>query len=100
METYIKQPFFLTNTISSQDPIDEVNLGQLLNDGNFGDIVVFCSHTNPPFVNMVENRLIVNIGALGVDYHYTGKNFISLISLYEGDGPIAQRVKVETISHG
>lgn len=90
----MKQPFFLTNTISSQDPFDEVNLGQLFNDGNFGDIVVFSSTISPPFVNLVDNRLIVNIGGLGVDYHYTDKNFISLISLYEGDGPLAQRVKV------
>ena len=42
----------------------------------------------------------MNIGSLGVDYHYTGKNFIVIASIYEGIGPVSQRIKMEIISHG
>lgn len=95
----MKQPFWLTNTTTSQDPFDELNIGNLFNNGNFGDLVVFSSNTSPPFVNEVNGRIMLNIGSLGVDYHYTGKNYIVFASIYEGDGPVAQRIKIESISY-
>ncbi len=42
----------------------------------------------------------MNIGSLGVDYYYTGKNFIVIASIYEGIGPVSQRIKMEIILHG
>lgn len=36
----------------------------------------------------------MNIGSLGVDYHYTGNNYMVIASIYEGDGPAAQRIKI------
>ena len=37
---------------------------------------------------------------MGVDYHYTGKNFIVLASFFEGEGPACQRIRIDTISQG
>lgn len=33
IEAYLKQPFFLTNSTVSTDPIDEVNIPALYNNG-------------------------------------------------------------------
>lgn len=94
MSTYLKQPFWLSNTTNSNDPFDELNLGSLFNNGKFGDVVVFSSNTSPPFVNEVNGRIMLNVGALGVDYHYTGKNYMVVMGIYEGEGPANQRIKI------
>ena len=90
----------LTNTISAQDPIDEINLGSLFNNGEFGELVIFSSNTNPPFINEYGGRIVLNIGSMGIDYHYTGKNFMVMASIFEGDGPANQRILIDTISQG
>lgn len=83
METYLKQPFLLNNTLSD-DPFDEVNMGGLYNSGKFGDLVIFSSQNSPPFVNEIKGRIVLNIGSLGVDYHYTGNHYMAIASIYEG----------------
>ncbi len=84
----------LTNTTTSRDSFDEINIGQLFNNGNFGDLVVYSSNISPPVCTEVNGRIIMNIGSLGFDHHYTGKNFIVIASIYEGIGPVSQRTKV------
>lgn len=59
-------------------------MGSLFNAGKFGDLVVFSSNLSPPFVNSVGERVVLNIGSLGVDPHYTGSHYMSIVSLFEG----------------
>jgi len=56
----------LTNSTASTDPIDEVNIPALYNNGEFGDLAIFSSAFHQPFVNEVNGRIIHNIGSLGV----------------------------------
>lgn len=65
LETYFKQPFYLTNTLD--EPFDEVNLSGLYNGGNFGNIIVTSSRKSPPFAREIKGRIYVNIGCLGID---------------------------------
>lgn len=95
METYFKQPFYLTNTTTNLDPFDELNFGKLFNSGEFGDLVVFSSNMKPPFLNEFDGRIILNIGSLGIDYHYLNKKYIVLVSVYEGNGPVSDRTKID-----
>ena len=73
-------------------------MGRLYNCRNYGDLVVFSSQTSPPFVNEIKGRIILNIGSLGVDYHFTGNHYMAIASIYEGEGAAGQRIKIETIS--
>lgn len=93
LETYLKQPFLLNNTMTD-DPFDEVNMGALYNGGDFGDLVVFSSVHSPPFVNVVDGRIVLNIGSLGVDYNFTASHYMALVSIYEGEGRACERVKI------
>lgn len=36
----------------------------------------------PPFARKVKDRIFVNIGSLGIDYHMMGKKYATLISIY------------------
>ena len=97
LETYLKQPFILTNT--EEEPFDETNLPELYNSGKFGDIIVTSSRKNPPFATEVSGKMFVNVGSLGVDKeNYTNNHYMTLISVYEGTGPVGLRTKVESIS--
>ena len=66
----------------------------MYNDGEFGDMVVISSSFSPPYINKVNGRLILNIGSLGVDYNETGNHYMVITSLYEGEGPASERIKV------
>jgi hypothetical protein len=97
LETYLMQPFFLTNTM--EEPFDETNLPALYNDGTFGDIIVTSSRKNPPFATEVNGKVFLNIGSLGMDQeNATGKHYMTLVSVFDGTGAIADRTKVETLS--
>lgn len=87
----------MSNTVEGQ--FDEVNLPGLYNGGEFGNIVVTSSRHNPPFAREVKGRLYVNVGSLGVDSpHEAGKHFMTLLSIFDGEGPLAGRTKVETLT--
>lgn len=96
MDAYFKQPFYLVN--AQDEPFDETNLTKLYNQGKFGDIVVSCSHRDAPFAREVRGRVFVNIGSLGIDHpNNAGQHYMTLVSIYDGEGPVAQRVKVESL---
>jgi hypothetical protein len=67
----------------------------LYNQGVFGDIVVTTSRKNPPFTKQVKDKLFINIGSLGIDEElYGSKHFMTLVSIFDGDGSVGQRTKV------
>jgi hypothetical protein len=70
----------------------------LYNHGNFGELIVFSSTRSPPFAKELNGRVILNIGSLGIEPNESVKNFIAIASLYDGDGAVAQRIKIEAIS--
>jgi hypothetical protein len=96
LDAYFKQPFLLTN--AHEQPFDETNLPGLFNKGLFGDIVVTSSERSPPYAREIKGRVFVNIGSLGIEHHDTGKHFMTLLSIYDGEGPKGHRTKVETLS--
>jgi hypothetical protein len=66
----------------------------MYNDGSYGDIIITTSNFSPPFAKTVQGRVFVNVGSLGMENHETGKHYMSLISLYEGEGSVADTTKV------
>jgi len=91
------QPFFLTNTMD--EPFDETNLPALYNFGKFGDIIVTSSRKNPPFASEVNGKVFINVGSLRMDQpNETGRHYMTLVSIFDGTGPISERTKVETLS--
>jgi hypothetical protein len=97
LETYFKQPFYLTNAMD--EPFDETNIPALYNQGSFGDIIVTSSRKNPPFAAEVRGKVFINVGCLGIDEpNLTNKHYATLVSIYDGLGPVGPRTKVETIS--
>lgn len=94
IETYLRQPFFITNTLDDAK-FDETNFSRVFNRGNFGDVIVMSSQRHPVFAHKVKgNKVFINIGSLGVDYHAQDKHFMALMSLYEGSGNVADRIRV------
>jgi hypothetical protein len=55
------------------------------------------SNYHPVFVHKVKGKLFVNIGGLGIDGHVMGKHYITVMSVYEGQGEVNERVKVEAV---
>lgn len=73
-------------------------MSSVFNRGKFGDVIVMASQRSPVFAHRVKgNKVFVNIGSLGVDYHAQGKHFMAMVSVYEGEGDVAERIKVESI---
>lgn len=96
---YFKQPFYLTNV--QDEPFDETNLPGLFNNGKFGNIVVAVSSQKPPSAHEIKGKVFVSIGALGMDQpNNEDQHYLTLISIYDGEGPVAQRVKVESLKMG
>ena len=94
IETYLKQPFFITNTLDDAT-FDETNFSRVFNRGNFGNVIVISSQRSPVFAHKIKgNKLFVNIGSLGVDYHAQDKHFMALMSLYDGEGEVSDRIRV------
>ncbi len=53
------------------------------------------SRKNPPFTKQVKDKLFINIGSLGIDEElYGSKHFMTLVSIFDGDGSVGQRTKV------
>ena len=97
LESYFRQPFLVSNTIEGH--FDEVNLPSVYNKGKFGNIIVTSSRHNPPFARQVKGRLYVNVGSLGIDSpHQAAKHFMTMLSVFEGEGSLTDRVKVETLT--
>lgn len=40
---------------------------------------------------------MVNVGSLGIETNFDLNHYMAIISIYEGEGPVSERVKVETI---
>lgn len=96
LDVYFKQPFLLTN--AHEEPFDETNLNNLYNEGKFGNIVVISSNRDAPFAREVRGRVFVNIGSLGIDHaNSLNEHYMALVSIYDGEGPVCQRVKVESL---
>jgi desulfoferrodoxin (superoxide reductase-like protein) len=84
---------------AQDEPFDETNLAGLYNAGKFGSIVVTSSHRDPPFAKEARGRVYVNIGSLGIDHPNTlDRHYMALVSIYDGEGPVAQRIKVESLT--
>lgn len=96
LDAYFRQPFYMTN--AHEEPFDETNLPGLYNGGEFGHIVVTSSRKDAPFAREIRGRLFVNIGSLGIDQaNSNDHHYMTLVSIYDGEGPVAQRVKVESL---
>lgn len=94
IETYLKQPFFISNTLEDAT-FDETNFSGVFNRGNFGNVIVMSSQRNPVFAHKVKgNKIFVSIGSLGVDYHAQDKHFMALMSIYDGEGDVCDRIRV------
>ena len=99
LDSYFKQPFYLSN--AQEEPFDETNLPGLYNRGDFGHIVVASSRRAPPLAREVRGRVYVSIGALAIDQpNPEEKHYMTLLSIYDGSGPVAPRVKVEALTIG
>ena len=99
LESYFKQPFYLSN--AQEEPFDETNLPGLYNNGDFGHIVVTSSRRAPPLAREVRGRVFASIGALSIDLpNPEEKHYMTLMSIYDGSGPVAPRVKVEALTLG
>lgn len=93
---YFKQPFYLTNAL--EESFDETNFSGLYNEGKFGHIVVTSSESKAPSVYEVKGRLFVNIGSLGMDRpDNADQHHLTLMSIYDGEGPVVHRVKIESL---
>ena len=66
----------------------------MFNEGKFGDIIIISSKTHPPFTQRVKDKIFMNVGSLGIDYHREGKHFMQIVSLFNGQGSISERVRV------
>lgn len=67
----------------------------MFNRGNFGNVIVMSSQRSPVFAHKVKgNKLFINIGSLGVDYHAQDKHFMTLMSVYDGEGDVSDRIRV------
>ena len=79
---------------SSNEPFDEVNLDNLFNAGSFSDIIIISSKTMVPYARSFNGRLVVNIGSLGMDSEFHDKRYMTLMSIYQGQGPLCDRTKI------
>lgn len=87
----------MTNTLEDT-PFDETNFSSLFNRGEFGDLIIMSSQRHPVFAHRVKgNKVFVNVGSLGVDWHAEDKHFMTLISVYDGLGDVSERIKVDAI---
>lgn len=87
----------MTNTLDDA-PFDETNFSGLFNENGFGDVIVMSSQRHPVFAHKVkDNKVFVNIGSLGLDFHSDEKHFMALMSLYDGEGEVAERIRVDSI---
>jgi hypothetical protein len=78
--------------------VDETNFSELFNKGEFGNVIVMSSQRHPVFAHKVKgNKVFVNIGSLGIDFHAQEKHFMTLLSLYDGEGEVADRIRVDAI---
>lgn len=81
------------------EPFDETNLPGVYNAGKFGHIIVISSYRDHPYAVEIRGRLFVNIGSLGIDEsNLTNKHYMTLVSIYDGEGPVSKRVKVESMT--
>ncbi len=55
------------------------------------------SNSHPVFAHKIKGKAFVNIGSLGVDGHVMGKHYITIMSVYDGQGEVSERVKVEAL---
>jgi hypothetical protein len=56
------------------------------------------SQRHPAFAHKVKgNKIFVNIGSLGIDYHALEKHFMTLMSIYDGQGDVSERIKIDSI---
>lgn len=60
-------------------------------------MIIISSNNHPVFAHKVKGKVFVNIGALGVDGHVMGKHYITIMSLYDGQGDVSERVKIEAV---
>lgn len=95
-DTYYKQPFLLTNC-GEEEQFDDTNLPLVYNEGKFGNILIISSENSPPYARDIKGRLVVNIASLGMHEHITQKHYMTLMSIYEGEGPLSKRTKIESI---
>ena len=53
------------------------------------------SQKHPAFAHKIKGqKVFINIGSMGLDYHMEDKHFMTLMSVYEGQGELADRIKV------
>ena len=86
--SYFKQPFYLTNTLTKEEPFDETNFGELYNHGDFGDFVIVSSNRHEPFFRKIITsngkgyKGIINVGSLGIETNLSGEYYMSVLSVY------------------
>lgn len=77
-------------------------MGPLYNQGDFGDFVVIASNKHKPFFRKIKTsrgaRGIINVGSLGVETHASTGYYMSILSIYEGEGDAMERTKLDFIS--
>lgn len=95
IESYLKQPFLIANT--AENGFDEVNLSSLYNGFDFGDIVVTSSSYSPSYAHEVNGVLFVNVGSLGIEENFTKRHYLTVVSIYEGEGGVSGRTRVDVI---
>jgi hypothetical protein len=55
------------------------------------------SQVHPSFAHKVKDKIFMNVGSLGIDYHREGKHFMQVLSLFNGQGNVSERVRVESV---
>lgn len=62
-------------------------------------MILFSSTRMKPFAKRVDDRVVVNVGSLGIEANDDGNNFMVVLSVYEGEGVPVDRVRIDMICH-